>query len=435
MLSITMIILAVLVAAAISRRVQGTMITLPMVYVLLGLILSGLGLSLIDRPNAQEFVRILAEVTLVLVLASDASRISIRDMLKFHKLPVRLLSFGLPLTMILGTLLAAWLFDGLGLAAAAVLGILLAPTDASLSQAVISNEAVPLRIRQALNIESGLNDGIAMPFLLLALAVADEEFGGVGEWIWLGVLQIVIGIAAGGVVGFVGAKFINWGNRSGWMTLHFQKISAIGLALLAYALALLLGGNGFVAAFVMGITAGHFAKRREREVLSEHVEVEIDLLILLTFMVVYGAFMLPDALRQIDWRIVVYALLSLTLVRMLPVAVSLLGAGVKKETIAFIGWFGPRGTASILYLFTVIEVEEMPGLEVIYAATLITVLLSVFAHGISASPAARWYGRLMAKEEVPADAAELQEVPEMPTRGPWRGKEMGEPAARQPAKD
>ena len=340
-------------------------------------------------------------------------------MIKHHTLPTRLLALGLPLTMIAGTIVAALIFTDLSFSEAAVLGILLSPTDASLGQAVMSNKLVPQRIRQTLNVESGLNDGIAMPFLLLAIAVATAfEFGGLGDFLRLGFMQIVMGTISGVVVGFLGAKLIVWGRNSGWMSNHFQKISAIAVALLAYALAQMLGGNGFIAAFVLGITVGHFVPPTNEKELAEHLEVEVDLLILLTFMLVFGAGMLPDALRALDWKVVLYAILSLTLVRMLPVAISLIGAGVQKETVGFIGWFGPRGTASILYLFTVIEAENLPGMEIIYTATLITVLFSVFAHGISAAPGARWYGRIMSGVMAGDDTTEAQEVPEMQERSP-----------------
>jgi NhaP-type Na+/H+ or K+/H+ antiporter len=289
-----------------------------------------------------------------------------------------------------------------------------------LGQAVISNPLVPVRIRQTLNIESGLNDGIAMPFLLLAIALAGaEEFGGLAYWIELGVTQILFGVLAGLVVGVVGWRFIVWGRSSGWMSRRFRKISAVMLALLAYAAAGLIGGNGFIAAFVMGVTVGNVLKDDKLDELHEHVEVEVDLLILLTFMLVFGAVMLPKALRMLDWKIALYAILSLTVVRMLPVAMSMIGERVKMVTVGFLGWFGPRGTASILYLFTVLDAETVPAIETIYTVTLITVLFSVFAHGISAAPAARWYGSIMADEDLmEADAAERQEVPMMPVRGP-----------------
>jgi NhaP-type Na+/H+ or K+/H+ antiporter len=418
LLNLAIILLCILAAAAVSRRVQGTIITMPMIYVVLGLLLSDLGLGVIDIAAREEFIQIIAEFTLILVLAADAARINIRSMLRHHALPTRLLSIGLPLTMFLGTAAAVIVFD-LSWATAAILGILLAPTDASLGQAVISNKLVPLRIRQTLNVESGLNDGIAMPFLLLAIAVVTAEgYSGLGDWMVQALTQIGMGVLAGVVVGFLGAKFITWGRNSGWITPHFRKISVIALALLTYVVAVLLGGNGFIAAFVMGLTIGNLVTPVRSKELAEHVEVEVDLAILLTFMVVFGAVMLPDALRLLDWRIVLYALLSLTLVRMIPVAISLLGAGLRKETVGFIGWFGPRGTASILYLFTVIEAEDIPGLEIEYAATLIAVLFSVFAHGITAAPGARWFGKIMSSDRVGEDAVEVQNVPAMPERGP-----------------
>jgi NhaP-type Na+/H+ or K+/H+ antiporter len=203
------------------------------------------------------------------------------------------------------------------------------------------------------------------------------------------------------------------------MSSHFRKISAVMLALLSYGVAGLVGGNGFIAAFVMGVTIGNLPDDEKFDEMHEHVEVEVDLLILLTFMFIFGASMLPEALRNLDWKVALYAILSLSVVRLLPVAMSLIGARVKILTVGFLGWFGPRGTASILYLFTVLDAEGIPGMETIYTVTLITVLLSVFAHGISAAPAARWYGGILADEDrVAKDAAERQHVPAMAVRGP-----------------
>ena len=420
MAGIVIILLFILIAAAVSGRIRGTVITLPIVYVLLGLLLSDMGLGVVSMSLNHEFVQIIAELTLVLVLATDASRINLRLVRKDHDLPMRLLAIGLPLTMFLGTVAAAVLFGGLMLGEAAVLGILLAPTDASLGQAVMSDPRVPLRIRQTLNIESGLNDGIAMPFLLLALAlVSAEEFGGLQQWVTLSMAQIGLGILAGVIVGFLGSHFVLWGKNSGWMSKNFEKISALVLALLGYGTAILIGGNGFVAAFVMGVTVGNLKGKKEMKRLNDHVEIEVELLILLTFMIVFGAVMLPEALRHLDWRIVLYAILSLTLVRMLPVWISMLGEKVRPVTVNFLGWFGPRGTASILYLFLVLEIEEdLPGWPVIYSAALFTVFLSVILHGISAAPAARWYGKIMANEDfIGEDAPEMQTVTALPLRG------------------
>ncbi|MEA3334306.1 MAG: sodium:proton antiporter [Chloroflexota bacterium] len=393
------ILLSLLVSAAISRRIQGTIITLPMVYVTLGLLIGSKGLGLVTPASDSELIHLVAELTLVIVLASDASRISAKRLLREHELPARLLGIGLPLTMLLGTVVALVMFPRLNIWTAAILAISLAPTDASLGLAVVSNPKVPVRIRQALNIESGLNDGIAMPFLFLAiaLAVASNTFSGPLDWIMFAVRQMVLGLIAGVVVGYLGFHFIAWGNRSKWMSRAFRKAASVAVILLAYALAELIGGSGFIAAFCLGITAGNLKIRDDAaEDIVEFVEVEVQVLILLTF-VLFGAVLLPQALDQVDGAVVIYAIISLTLIRMVPVAISLRGTTVRPATTLFLGWFGPRGTASIIYVFTVLESKVVAGSDLIFSAALLTVFLSVFAHGITAAPLSKRYGDTMRK--------------------------------------
>jgi NhaP-type Na+/H+ or K+/H+ antiporter len=418
-LGLVALLLCILAAAAISRRVRGTILTLPMLYAAFGLLLGGLGLGLVHADVESEGIRLIAELTLVLVLASDASRINLRGLVRDHALPVRLLSISLPLTMVLGTALAAVLFEVLSFWEAAILAVILTPTDASLGQAVVSNRRVPVRIRQTLNIESGLNDGIAMPFLLLAIAMAaatGPSAGGIVAWLLSAVIQIVLGILAGVLVGYLGVKFIERGHDIGWMSEKFQKISAVALALLAYGLAELVGGNGFIAAFCMGAVAGNLGREDRARIVSHYVEVEVQVLILLTF-VIFGAVMLPPALDGLNGAVALYAILSLTLIRMLAVAISMIGAQVRPITSLFLGWFGPRGLASILYIFTVLDAEGIPGVDLIYDVAMITVLFSIYAHGVTAAPGARWYGRRMAQiDEAHRDVKEMSEVPEMPLR-------------------
>ncbi|MFC2037124.1 cation:proton antiporter [Chloroflexota bacterium] len=411
------VMLCILAAAGISKRILGTILTLPMVYVALGFLLSERVLGIVAVGPENELVRVITELTLVLVLASDASRIDPRMLLRDHSLPQRLLGIGLPLTMLFGTLIAYVMFGTLGLWGAAILGVLLSPTDASLGLAVVTNPRVPVRIRQALNIESGLNDGIAMPFLLLAIsmAVATEQVAiGIGSFLGQVLAQILLGCLAGVVVGALGTLFIELGHKRGWMSSEFQKISGIALALLAYGVAELVGGNGFVAAFAFGATVGNWRKSEISKVLHEHVEVEVELLILLTFLI-FGAVLLPPALERVDGTVALYAIISLTVVRMVPAAIGLIGSKVRPITSLFLGWFGPRGVASILYIFTILDTEALEGKELIYAVTMITVLFSIFAHGVTAAPLANWYGKRVAEAEEP-DSAEQQEVPEMPLR-------------------
>lgn len=421
MIGLLAVLICVLIAAAVSRRIQGTIITLPMLYTIMGLILSGRFLGFLDVGPENEIVRLVAEITLILVLATDASRIDVRCLVKDHNLPLRLLAIGLPLMMLLGAILAAMLFAELNFWEAAVLAVILAPTDAGLGQAVVTNPRVPVRIRQTLNVESGLNDGLAMPFLLLALSLAVAEIEAQSPLFWIGIAlsQIVFGVLAGLLVGFAGGRFIAWGQRSGWMSKEFQKISYLTLALLAYGAAEATGGNGFIAAFVMGVTAANTTRRKESESLYEYAEVEVQGLLMLTFMLVFGVVMLPSAIDQFDGTMLLYAVLSLAVVRLVTVFVSTLGSRVRPITVGFLGWFGPRGVASILYLFS-IQDEGLADETLIYDVVMLTVLLSIFAHGITAAPGARRYARRVEREMAP-DGAEMTEVMEMPLRaGPGR---------------
>jgi NhaP-type Na+/H+ or K+/H+ antiporter len=424
-IALVAILIGIVLIAGVSRRIRDTIVTLPMLYTLFGLLVGLLLAEWIGLSYEDPLVHIIAELTLVMVLATDASRISIGRVSRHHILPMRLLGIGLPLTMALGAVLAAVVLGGLEFWEAAVLAVILAPTDASLGQSVVENLKVPVRIRQALNIESGLNDGIAMPFLILAasLAVSSEMGIGSGFYIKLAVSQIVFGVLAGVALGFLGAKYIVWGHKSGWMSGRFRKIAWLALMLLCYGLAEHLGGNGFIAAFCFGITSGNVIGKHAAHSLFKYAQVENTLLMLLTF-IIFGMVMLPAALDQITPAIVLYAVLSLTVVRMLPVAVSTIGSKLAAVSVLFLGWFGPRGIASILYVLLIMEDYELVGMETIYAVAMVTVFFSVMAHGITAAPLADWYGkRVAAMDEEGTVDAETTAVPEVPTRAGVPGAE------------
>ncbi|MEM7346903.1 MAG: cation:proton antiporter [Chloroflexota bacterium] len=402
---------------AISGRIQKTVITPPMIFVVFGLLLGEWGLGLVELELESEFVGVLAEFTLILVLFTDASRIDLELLRKDHDLPVRLLAIGLPLTMIFGTGVALVLFSELSIWVAVVLAIILAPTDAALGQAVVSSPKVPIRIRQALNVESGLNDGIALPILLffLSLAGAMEATRPINEWIQFGASQIILGPVIGVAVAYFGGRLISVAEHREWVAESFQKLVALGLALLAFSLAELVGGNGFIAAFCAGLTLGNmFSSVCGR--LYEFAEAEGQLLTLLTFLL-FGAIMVPPALDHLSWQAVVYGVLSLTIIRMIPVALSLIGLGLQTQTFLFLGWFGPRGIASILYILLVLdEVPDLPGLELMFQIVMVTVLISVFAHGLTAVPASNRYGDNTEAHKGDPDMPELMVVSEMPVR-------------------
>jgi len=299
---------------------------------------------------------------------------------------------------------------------AARVGGVLAPTDAGLGQAVVSGAKGPVRIRQTLNVESGLNDGIALPVVLVFLSAcssAHPDLGGTEYWVRFAASQLTFGPLAGILVGWLGGKAVARATEAGWMNHAFQHLSALGLALLAFAGAELLHGNGFIAAFVAGMVLGKTVSESVCECLYDFAEAEGQLLALLVFLT-FGAFLLPHEVQHVQWQYVVYGLLSLTIVRMLPTALSLVGAGLKWPTLAFLGWFGPRGIASILFGLLVIDASGLAHQDEIFATVLVTVLLSVVLHGVTANVGAGWYSRHA--EAIDRDDPVHQEVPEMRPR-------------------
>jgi NhaP-type Na+/H+ or K+/H+ antiporter len=272
------------------------------------------------------------------------------------------------------------------------LAAILAPTDAALGQAVVSNRLVPVRIRQALTVESGLNDGIALPFVLIfaALGSAMHAEADASGWLLFGAKQVVFGPLAGIAVGYVGAKLVSSCHRRQWMTEGSEGMIALGLAFGAFALAEVVLGNGFIAAFVAGLTFGNTLQHK-CQFLYEFAEEEGQILILLTF-TAFGAAMIPQAIGTVTLNQILFAILALTVLRMLPIHLSLVGTGVKPVTSGFLGWFGPRGLASILFVLLILEEAEMANESSLFTIVTVTVTLSVALHGMTAGPAARWYG-------------------------------------------
>ena len=389
--ALAIVALALLGVAAISSRLSGTPVTPPMLFVAAGLILGPHALDGIDLASSSSAVRTLAEATLALVLFADASRIDLRQLRPDVGVPLRLLGIGLPLTIGLGALGAAVIFDQLTLGEALILGVILAPTDAALGQAVVTEPRVPARIRQGLNVESGLNDGICVPLLFAAVAAADVE-SEISDGRSAGTLLLEeIGYGAlGGVAAglLVAAIFIYAGRRDLIDGPWRQVIPAAGAAL-AYGIASGLGGSGFIAAFVGGMVF-RAALRRDPQELNRLSEEVGDILSSVTLLL-FGAILLGPALGDLSWSLVLYAVLSLTVVRMLPVALAMVGSHARPPTLGFLGWFGPRGLASIVFAVILIEESQLPHEHLILLAIYLTVGLSVFAHGFSAAPLASRY--------------------------------------------
>jgi NhaP-type Na+/H+ or K+/H+ antiporter len=327
------------------------------------------------------------------VLFADASRIKPRVLRREYAVPVRLLGVGLPLTIAMGAVLAAVMFDQLNVTEAIVLAILLAPTDAALGEAVVTEPRLPSRIRQGLNVESGLNDGICVPLLLIALAAADVEDKAASSHHAIGIVaeQIGYGILGGVAAGLAAAAVVAVGHRRDLIGGSWLQMIPVAGAGLAYGIAVALGGSGFIAAFVAGAIFGALVPAESEQ--ASRLNEELGALLGGVTFLLFGAVLLGPALKHVSWQIALYAVLSLTLVRMLPVAAAMICTGARMPTVAFLGWFGPRGLASIVFAVIVVEEAHLPGAATILTTTYVTIGLSVLAHGITAAPLARRYAR------------------------------------------
>jgi len=378
-----------------SRIAERKSVTGPMFFMTVGILVSPLAFDLIHVSLEMDPVKLVAEFALTLVLFVDATMID-KNVIRgaSSRIPARLLLIGLPLTMLLGTGLGVLMFDSIGLWAIVLMALILSPTDAALGQAVVKSEEVPSRIRQSISVESGLNDGIALPPILICMALLGAEAGEhEGAWLGFVIKQIALGPIVGLAVGWIGGKLIQSMSERGWMEETFQRLSALPLAILAFAFAESVEGNGFIAAFVAGagLTMSG-ASAHIRHQIQEFGETEVAQLILVVFLL-FGLALVPVATEYWGSRELIYALASLTVLRMVPVAIALLGAKLDWQTVAFIGWFGPRGIASVLYLLMAVAAIGIAGHEQMMSIIVLTVVISVYAHGISATPLSRLYGR------------------------------------------
>ena len=351
----------------------------------------------VTQPPYSTIIFLIAEIALVLVLFSDASSVGLKALK--NRLSTRLLTIGLPITIILGVVIATLLFPGIPWWVAGIIGAALAPTDAALGQIVVQNKKVPERIRSTIEIESGLNDGGSVPFLLvfIAIGLAEEAFKPSGYFIQVAFQQIGFGILVGLGVGLVGGWLVLKARDKEWITPEFQRIAFLTMAILTFLIADALGGSGFIAAFIGGLALGYMVKDAGK-ILIDFSDTEGQLLNLAVFFLL-GIVVLP-LLLNVTWQILIYAVLSLTVIRMLPVAISMIGTKLGSDTVLFIGWFGPRGLASIvLALLALDELKVFPGDTTFITVVFVTVLLSVFAHGLTALPLSNLYARRIGRSK------------------------------------
>jgi NhaP-type Na+/H+ or K+/H+ antiporter len=414
----------------VAGQMERLHVSAPIAFVVLGLVVAHQPLSLIDVQITSSTLRSIAEVTLALVLFSDASRVNLRSLRADVALPVRLLGVGLPLTIAAGAACAAVLFGRVDLWVAALIGAIVAPTDAALGASIMQDERVPGRVRRVLNVESGLNDGIATPFVNLLIAGAVAEEVAHSDGVRGAAVDLLIGAGIGLGVGLVGGVLLRATRRWGWSAPAFRPFALLGVALVAYAVSVEAGGNGFVGAFVGGLGFGSITSERDLQII-DFTESTGELLSLLVWFL-FGAAMIVPALEYLEWQDVAFAVLALTVVRMAPVAIALIGSGLDSATVAFVGWFGPRGLASVVFALIAVDSLDPPDGHRVLAAVALTVLLSVIAHGISAGPLAARYGLYVA--DLHPSRPEHASSPELRTRS-MAGNRPGQRVAARSSDD
>ncbi len=410
--ALAVVALTLLGFAAISRRIEGTPITAAMVFTAVGLVVGSDALGLVEPSPAGETVKLLAEATLALVLFADAARIDVRALRGELSIPFRLLGIGLPLTLLAGFVVALVVLPELARSEALLLAVILAPTDAALGLAVITLTRLPSRIRQGLNVESGLNDGICVPVFWIALAIAQAESGAIGDGAALRLVleQIGFGVLAGVAAGIASAAVVVVAGRHHTLEGSWLQVVPMAGAGLAFGLADPIGGSGFIATFVGGFVFGVLRRRAGGDV--GHLIEELGEVFGAVTFIVFGAVLLGPTLGGVSASVALYAVLSLTVVRLVPVAIAMAGTGARLPTLAFLGWFGPRGLASIVFAVLVLEEGGLPHDDLILDTTYITIGLSVFAHGLTAAPLARRYARWF--EAHPRDARPTFEGVDVP---------------------
>ena len=407
MIQLAIFILLLFGYALLSRRLEQTILTAPIVFTIAGMFMFRALPAIIEAGfNTNLYLR-LAEIGLVLLLFTDASRTDFKLLRSVGNLPIRLLSTGMLLTIFLGTVAARLVFPDLSLWEAGILGAILAPTDAGLGQVIVNSPRVPPRIRQALNVEAGLNDGLSVPFLLffMALAATKIESGAESLAQFIGE-QLGLGLLVGAAIGLAGGGLLGWARRREWVSEPFRQIGVVALPLLCLVISELVDASMFIAAFVAGLTVQVGFKDAGKD--SVEFAEDWGQLVNLAVFFLFGTAVVKDW-PQLTLTSVLYAVLSLTVVRMIPVAISLVGTRLSPATVAFMGWFGPRGLASIvLGLVYLEEGMYLPGENTIRLAVIATVALSIFAHGLTAMPGINLYARKIAT--LGPDAPEHQEM-------------------------
>lgn len=412
--------------ALVADRLSRSPISGPMFFCVAGVVGAWIGIVPAPTEGFEGTIAVLLELTLALVLFSDSMVLNLRSWRDDGDLPSRLLGIGMPLMILLGAIAAGALFPELDFWGMAIVGAMLAPTDAALGRPVVSNTRVPARIRETLNIESGLNDGIALPFLLFFIAGAEAEEG--ANLFQLFGTSVGYALVAGAIVGVLSALAVVWFSERGLMGAVWRQIAVVVVALVSFFAADEVGGSGFIAAFLAGVLFGRITQDRGLDDIGNFADTLAQVLTMTAFFV-FGALAVEPFLSHLNTKLMAYALLSLTLVRMIPVGAAMIGAHLRMPTILYVGWFGPRGIASIIFATIVIEESAIPNTDLMVDIMITTVAASILLHGVTAfygsNRYADWYEREGGDDSDMRESGEIhQERPRPRITGPTGADEL-----------
>jgi NhaP-type Na+/H+ or K+/H+ antiporter len=374
-------------------RLERSVISGPIIFVAAGVLVGPLGLDWFDGDVSGISFRVFADLTLAVILFVDAANADISILKRQIHIPVRMLLLGLPGVILLGTIFASIIFDVLSFFEAATLATMLAATDAALGKAVISNKTVPAQVREGLNLESGLNDGLCVPILFIFIVLADGTSVDGGNTVFalkLVAEELGIGLLVGLSLSAIAVWLLRWCSAQRWVNEVWLQVTVVGLSISCFSVAQSIHGSGYIAAFTGGLLFGYKAKEAtHKRILA--AEGTGETLALITWML-FGAAVVSHCIPHFTWSMVVYAISSLTVIRMVPIFLSLTGTGESTSSKLFLGWFGPRGLASIVFSIIVLN-RDLPGGRFMAMVVILTVFLSLVVHGISANPLARWLGK------------------------------------------
>jgi NhaP-type Na+/H+ or K+/H+ antiporter len=389
--------------SVVAGRIERSRVSGPIIFIFFGLLAGPQVLGLIDFEIEAVELRVVADLTLALVLFIDAANANLKTLRTHAIIPRRMLLIGLPLCIALGAWTGTVIFPGLGLFDVCLLATMLAATDAALGKGVVTNQAVPERVREGLNAESGLNDGLAVPFLFMFLALATgatHPDQSTELAVKLVLKEIGIGIAVAVVLVNIAVPMLRFARDHGWITDIWRQIPVVTLSLACFAVAQALHGSGFIASFVGGLIFGYFARERTHALVLAGEGIA-ELLAMLTW-VIFGAVMVGQYWAIMTWDVLIYSLLSLTIIRMVPMLLALIGTDEIFETRLFLAWFGPRGLASIVFLI-IVGGSDLPSKSLMIQTVTCTITLCVIAHGLSANIWANRLARVLDERAGPAD--------------------------------